>query len=145
MYRVLLSLVFVTALLMGPVYAGTTGVLSGRITNPKGNGIANAHISLRSGAEAFSVTTNANGFYSILGVRQSTYVLAIDAAGYNGGVLRNVTVNADQTSTLNLRLSNYFDDYVSGSRRSTMTAFQPSATTDQYTLDAVRIRTQLGH
>jgi hypothetical protein len=143
--KAFLSFVFATAVLTEPAYAGTTGVLSGRIINLTGNGVAGARVLVLSRAEVFAVTTNAHGFYSVLGVPQSTYVVTINVAGYEGSLFRNVTINADQTSTLNVRLSSWIDGFARGTMRSAMAAFQPSATTDQYTLDTARIRTQLGH
>ena len=142
-------LVIIACLLQiaSPAFADTTtGNLSGTLTIAKTNApAANATVSIVSPTTSRSTSTDARGFFSLTGVTPDTYTVTIKAAGYDDLVLRGVTVNAQQTTTLTQALEDRLRVIGRITSRSQNAAFQPSQTTDTYTINPTQINTILGN
>jgi len=84
-------------------YAGTTGRLIGRVTDPKHQPLEAVNVAipvLRLGA-----FTDAQGHYSIANVPAGTYELRVSLLGYQPTKVQDVLINADQTATLDVTLA----------------------------------------
>ncbi|RLC44758.1 MAG: hypothetical protein DRH44_01350 [Candidatus Coatesbacteria bacterium] len=89
-------------LFVGAVWSGTTGTVSGVVTDQQGNPLANVAVMvLGTGLGAF---TNASGYYTIVGVPAGTWDVQAQLIGYTTGVKSNVNVVADLRTPVNFSL-----------------------------------------
>jgi len=80
-----------------------TGKISGVVKDAStGEPLISASITIQ-GTNA-GAATNLDGFYSILNVPPGTYTIKASMIGYTSSILRNVRVNINQTSELNISL-----------------------------------------
>src|SRR5579862_8138909 len=81
--------------------AGTTGVISGKVTNATtGAPLAGVHVAATAPTGNYATSTDASGFYSITGVTSDTYTVTFSANGYDPLSVQGVNVFADQTATV---------------------------------------------
>lgn len=107
MKKFLASFVFVMLALSAhiTVQAQVTGSISGTVTDQTGAVVPGATVSVRGAAgEAFTVTTNSNGLYSIPGVASGLYKVTITAPNFKTSVVENVKVDVGTPSTVNTNL-----------------------------------------
>ena len=71
--------------------AGTTGSISGKVTDQNGNGLAGAKVTASSPGQSLSVTSGSNGFYSILNLSPDTYSVTTSKDGYDTATVYGVT------------------------------------------------------
>ena len=92
--------------LSGIVYGQGLGELVGAVSDPSGAVIAGAKVTATEIATRFSrsVTTNAEGFYTITSLRPADYNLTVEAQGFRTHARSGVTLAADQSATVNVRL-----------------------------------------
>lgn len=88
--------VILGALLPGAVGAGTTGKLTGRVTDTQGRGVPGALVSVED--TALSVRTDIDGQYSILNIPPGTYEVSVSRLGYEGVRVQGVAISADNTT-----------------------------------------------
>jgi Carboxypeptidase regulatory-like domain/TonB dependent receptor-like, beta-barrel/TonB-dependent Receptor Plug Domain len=94
------------ALPTAAVYAGTTGTIVGRIVDQSsGAPVAGANVSLVSPSQSATSPTDANGSFRFLSLAPDTYTVTVERNGYEPLNLAGVTVQADQTQTLNRTLA----------------------------------------
>ncbi|MBV8368667.1 MAG: TonB-dependent receptor [Candidatus Eremiobacteraeota bacterium] len=86
------------------VLAGTTGAITGSVADAATNkAISGARVSVTSPSQSASTTTDATGRFSFISLNPDTYTVAVAAAsGYEATSVSGVTVQADQTVTVNL-------------------------------------------
>ncbi len=96
----------VVALLLLPwlLYAGTTGKITGKITQ-KGTGDPLPSAIVRIVGENSGAATDTEGRFIILNVKPGTYTLRASMVGYSEGGLQGIVVRADLTTTVNFELS----------------------------------------
>src|ERR1700760_1739375 len=82
------------------VLAGTTGSLSGQVTDETGAPVAGASVKAASASQTATGTTDAGGHFSFISLAPDTYVLTVTKQGYNPNSYPGVTVFADQSQTL---------------------------------------------
>ena len=83
--------------------AGTTGKISGKVTDSKtGDGIPSAIVTVI--GTTLGAATDANGSYVIVNVPPGTYSVSVSYIGYQPTRVNNVGVNVDYTTTLNIQL-----------------------------------------
>jgi len=93
-----------TLLLAGSVFAGNTGVVIGRVLDKaKGEPLVGANVMI-SGTE-LGAATDANGRYEIINVPPGRYTIEATILGYNPMSMEKVLVIQDQTITVDFRLS----------------------------------------
>lgn len=89
-----------------PVRAGTTGKLTGRVTDAAGEPVIGAAVQLVD--RGLGDYTDAEGRYSILQIPPGTHVVRVSHVGLDRfletKVIRNVEVSVDQTTWLNVEL-----------------------------------------
>ena len=142
--RVLASIALIMAFMVAnvlPTFAagGTSGNIQGSAVDSNGNAIAGATVGVASPSLSTKTTSDASGFFSIVNVPVDTYTISIAAAGYDTVVVRGVTVQGDQTVTLNkTALTKSLQTIGRVQTRSASSAVQPGATTDQFTISGDR-------
>lgn len=96
---ILLTFLFVTSL-----YSGTSGKISGTITDEKtGEPIAGATV-LLAGTKT-GAASDIDGRYVIANVPPGTYTLNISSVGYRKNIVEGVQVNTDFTTRIDVKLS----------------------------------------
>ena len=96
---VLMMLVFFVGL-----FAGTTGKLTGRVTDSStGEGLPGANVVLV--GTSTGAVTDAEGYFTIINVPPGSYDIAISLMGYARFTIKDAKVNIDRTTTQNARLS----------------------------------------
>ena len=80
--------------------AGTTGGLSGQVTDEKGAPVAGAAVKASSPQQTASVTTDAGGHFSFLDLAPDTYTVTAAKDGFEASNNTGVSVFADQTLTI---------------------------------------------
>jgi outer membrane receptor protein involved in Fe transport len=83
--------------------AGTTGKVSGRVLDDKGQPVAGANVTIP--AARVGAMSDLEGRYVILNVPAGTHELKASLLGYQAVTVQNVLVSADQTTSLDLRLT----------------------------------------
>jgi outer membrane receptor protein involved in Fe transport len=86
-----------------PLFAGTTGKLSGRVLGDKGEPLAGANI--RVIGQRLGAVTDEEGRYVILGIPGGIYEVRCNLLGYAAYVAGNVEILPDFTKDLDIRLS----------------------------------------
>src|SRR5262245_20013405 len=80
--------------------------ISGRVTDPSGAVVPDAECTLRAVATqaVIKVTSGPNGLYRFGNLQQGTYDLEVNAKGFETYVQRKISVNINETATLNIEL-----------------------------------------
>jgi hypothetical protein len=143
----LVAIILVGAAFSAAAVAGTTGVISGKVTAAQsGAPLAGVKVSAVAPTGTYSATTNATGFYSMFGVDADTYTLTFSATGYDPLSVPGVNVFADQSASVDAAM-----------RTSTKTlgkevvrgvsggAYQPKQTVDTYTVTQAQINNIQGN
>jgi hypothetical protein len=85
------------------VLAGTTGTLSGTVTDATTHQpLAGATVSVASPSQYESVTTDASGRFAFLALAPDIYAVSVTLAGYQPTSVAGETVVADQRQTLSI-------------------------------------------
>ena len=103
-----ISAVLVVALLCPSpaVFAGTTGSISGTVTNTSTKApLAGAKITAASPSQVATTTTDAMGHFTILSLAPDTYTISAEEAGFAPVVNAGVTIQTDQNQFVTLLAS----------------------------------------
>src|SRR6185437_13375457 len=101
---------FLTACLLTiaamPAVAQYRASLQGTVTDPQGNVIPDATVTLTSKETNVSktVTTSGSGVYAIPGLAPGTYSLTVEKTGFTKQVLNNVPVISEQAQSQDVHL-----------------------------------------
>lgn len=105
-FRITIAVLFIT-LLLTAVWAGTTGKISGKVTD-KSNGEelagANVQVLNDAGDVVGGAATNMRGEYFILNINPGLYRVKVSFIGYNSLTKTNVAVSSDRTTVVNFEL-----------------------------------------
>ena len=141
----LLTFVLVAGVCAVPAVAGTTGNISGTITVAgTGAPAANVAVTAVSPTGRQAATTDNKGFFSITGLSTDTYTVTFSAPGYEATAVQGVNVFADQTVTISQSLSKSLTTIGRVTSRPVSSAYQPTQTTDTYTVTPAQIKNNLG-
>src|SRR5258708_11306193 len=82
------------------------GSIIGTVTDPQGNAVAGAKVTVTSVTKSFAydTTTNESGNYSVTHLIPDTYKVRVDAAWFKSSDIPSVTVSADTSASVNLEL-----------------------------------------
>jgi Carboxypeptidase regulatory-like domain/TonB dependent receptor-like, beta-barrel/TonB-dependent Receptor Plug Domain len=80
--------------------------VSGRITDPSGAVVPNAHLTAQDDATGmkYSTTSNSTGYYSFPTIPIGTYTVTVDADGFKKIVRSNITLEVGQSARVDFRL-----------------------------------------
>ena len=127
-----------------PAWAGSTGNLTGTVTDEKGAPVAGAQVSAVAPTGSYKATTDGKGFFSILNIAPDAYTVTVTAEGYDTAVVEGENVFQEQTLVVNVKLS--LQARVLG--RVTTTAktnlVQPNVTSNTYNVTASQINSVVG-
>ena len=93
-------------LLPGAISAQGLGTIVGTVIDPQGASVPSAAVNLKqvgTGLER-STTTNAQGYFVLPSLLPSHYEMEVIASGFRAYSQKNITLQADQTLTINARL-----------------------------------------
>lgn len=83
---------------------GTTGKVSGRVTDPN-TGEALPFVNVIIMGSSMGAASDIDGYYAILNVPPGSYTIKASAVGYNSMTVTNVKVNIDLTTSVDFELS----------------------------------------
>ena len=130
---------------VGTLFASTTGGISGTVTGAQGGqGLAGVKVAAVSPSSRYGTVTDGKGFFSMLGMDTDTYTLSFELAGYQPQSITGVNVFADQNVNVSPQLTKSLITIGRVVARSVGGAFQPSQTSDTYTVTSSQIANQLG-
>ncbi len=98
----LFGIVLSLCLLAGPVWSQTTGKMTGKMTDPNGEPLPGANVVIE--GTRFGATSDAEGFYLIIGVEPGFYEVKASMVGYEAVVRTNVQVAVARTTVANFTL-----------------------------------------
>jgi hypothetical protein len=134
--RSLTAVLVLFAILMQASYvlAGTTGGISGVLTDTAGTPVAAARVSAVSPSQQATVTTDSSGRFSFVSLAPDTYTLSFEKQGYQAGSQAGVTVQADQNVTVNLSASRALQNIGRTASRANSALVRPGQTASEYSV-----------
>ena len=102
--RVAMALTLLVAFLFQGTWAlaGTTGGLSGTVTDKAGAPVVGAIVKVSSPSEVTVAMTDAHGHFSFISLQPDTFTVTVSKVGYNTESISGVTVFADQSFALSV-------------------------------------------
>ncbi|MBV9102188.1 MAG: carboxypeptidase regulatory-like domain-containing protein, partial [Candidatus Eremiobacteraeota bacterium] len=132
----LIALWFI-ACALSPAWAGTTGILRGRVTDSVSRApLAGVAVSVVSPSQAAQAVSDAAGGFSFLSLAPDTYVVSLTKSGYDLATISGITVVSDQTQNLTFELRKTLRTIGQVRARSTSDVVRPGATSDVYSINA---------
>ncbi len=133
----------ITALVMGALcasqvtwaLAGTTGAVSGTVTDSAGAAVADASITAISSSQTAAAKTDARGSFAFLNLAPDTYTISIEKTGYNPISYAGVTIFADQNETLSFKLTKALKEIAKVSARAAGNLVKGGTTSDVYSVN----------
>lgn len=98
-FYLILTAIFFTGM---SVYAQTSGKLSGRVVDTKGEPLIGANILVQ--GTSMGTTTDLQGYYTILNIRTGKYSVEYRYIGYQTKIVEDIKITPDQTTQINVRL-----------------------------------------
>jgi len=103
-----LAFLFCVVMLHAPVASGQAvfGSIIGTVTDPQGNAVVGAKVTVTSTTKSFTydTTTNESGNYSVTHLIPDTYKVQVTATGFQATVIPSVLLNADTAATVDAHL-----------------------------------------
>ncbi len=103
-----LAVLFCSILLNTPRTSGQAvfGSIIGTVTDPQGNAVVGAKVTVTSTTKSFTydTTTNESGNYSVTHLIPDTYKVRVEATGFQITEIPSVLLNADTAATVNAQL-----------------------------------------
>jgi len=103
-----LAVLFCVVLANAPKATGQAvfGSVIGTVTDPQGNAVVGAKVTVTSTTKSFTydTTTNESGNYSVTHLIPDTYKVHIEATGFQVTEIPSVVLNADTAATVNAQL-----------------------------------------
>src|ERR1700730_1832415 len=130
-------LVLLALLLQGTwVLAGTTGSITGIVTDTvSGRAVRDATVTAASASQAASVQTDSSGRYNFVSLAPDTYTLTFSKQGYQSAPQAGVTVQADQSLTINLGVASSLQTIGRVGTRASSTLLRPGQTASEYSVN----------
>lgn len=120
---------------------GVYGTLSGTVLDASTRSpISGATVTAKSPSNSYTATTDSGGRFTILGVAVDTYTVTITASGHDLVNVPGVTVFGDQPNSVGtVSLEPHLATIARVTSRSVSSAYQPTQTTDSYTINSTQI------
>ncbi len=126
------------------VLAGTTGGLSGQVTDETGAPVAGAAVKVASASQTATATTDGGGHFSFISLAPDTYVVTVTKQGYNPNSYPGVTIFADQSQTLALRLPKGLRQIAHVAATAAGSLVKSGTTADVYSVNSATQQTVMG-
>jgi len=122
-----------------PALAGTTGGLSGTVTETGGTvPIAGVRITATSPSQLANAVTDASGHFAFVSLAPDEYTLSLDKTGYEPVSYPGVTVFADSQQTLSFSMHKTLTTIANVSSRSSGNLVRPGTTADLYSINSAQ-------
>ncbi len=130
--------VVVLAITVAPVtaYAGTTGAITGTVTDESGAPIAAAKVTASSPSQTVSVNSDAAGHFAFVSLAPDEYTMSSDKNGYDPLSVAGVGVFADQTQVVNLRMRKTLKTIARVTSQTAGTLVRAGTTSDVYSINS---------
>lgn len=102
-YRILIISALFTTIIIGIVFAGTTGKITGKVTD-KQTGETLIGVSVMVQGTSLGASTDIEGYYTILHVPPGTHTVITSHVGYTQVTVTGVNVNIDQTTPIDIQM-----------------------------------------
>ncbi len=135
-FVILAALAAVAFFLRIPAVAGTTGTITGTVLANDGTPIAGAKVLANSPSQSTAATTDASGRFSILSLAPDTYTIVVSKQGFETSTTTGISVFADQSQSLHMRLGPALKTIATVTTRSSMDVVKPGTTSDVYSVNA---------
>ncbi|MDQ2864752.1 MAG: TonB-dependent receptor [Candidatus Eremiobacteraeota bacterium] len=119
-----------------PAFAGTTGSLSGLVTDAASAPVAGAMVTLVSPSQRAQTITDAGGHWSVLSLSPDTYAVSASKSGYEPTSVTGVTVFADQAQTIRIAMQKALRQIAQVTAKSSIDLVKPGTTADVYSVNA---------
>jgi len=116
--------------------AGTTGGISGSVTDEKGAPVVAATVSVSAPSGTATTTTDATGHFGFLTLSPDTYTVSMKKDGYNPVSQGGVTVFADNTQTLVLHTKHAIREIGHVTSKAANDLVKSGTTSDVYSVNA---------
>ncbi len=124
-----------------PAQAGTTGSLTGRVTESGTNApVAGATVQVVSSSQTATTRTDAKGAYSFISLGPDTYTVSVELAGYDPQAQPGQTILSDQSSTLNFVLRKTLKTIATTRSVAAGSLVRAGTTSDVYSVNAATQR-----
>jgi hypothetical protein len=117
------------------VLAGTTGSLSGQVTDENGAPIAGAAVKAASVSQTVSATTDAGGHFTFLSLAPDTYTVSVSKNGYNPTTYPGVTIFADQSQVVSVKMPKGLKTIATVGARASGNLVKSGTTADVYSVN----------
>jgi hypothetical protein len=118
----------------------TTGLITGTVTSASGAPIPNASVTAASPSGRYSAVTDSHGRFVMLGIEPDTYIVTVDAAGFETATQSEVRVLTGQQQRTAFRLETTIRTI--GNVRARNQAFTVGAPSDSFTVSGDAARAQ---
>jgi hypothetical protein len=125
--------------LTAPAYAGTTGNITGVVTDTSGKPVADVKVTAASPSQTASTTTDGRGFYTLLNLNPDTYTVSFQKAGYADVAQPGIVVYQDQTVRANQTMTPQLKTIASVTSRGPSNLVQPNQGSDVYNVSEQQI------
>jgi hypothetical protein len=118
-------------------WAGTTGTLSGRVTDAQsGAPITGARVSVTSPSQQSTAVTDANGRFAFVSLAPDEYQVTVTKDGYEQISYAGLAIFADARRTIALQLRKLLRTIANVQSRGVAGLVRPGTTADVYSIDA---------
>jgi len=119
--------------------AGTTGSIAGTVTDRTANTpVAGAKVTATSPSQVATTTTDASGHFTLLSLAPDTYTLSAEKAGLENVSIGGVSVQADQSITVNLVSAKELRTIGRVNARASGSLVKAGVTSDVYSINAAQ-------
>lgn len=133
------ALLLGTTLTFAPALAGTTGGLSGTVTEAGGaTPIAGATVTVASPSQTASTTTDAGGHFHFVSLAPDEYTATLTKSGYDPASYPGISVFADAQQTLTFSMHKALKTIAQVSSRAASNLVRPGTTADIYSVSAAQ-------
>ncbi len=119
--------------------AGTTGGLSGIVTDSSGAPVAGAAVSAASPSQQATAQSDAAGHYIFLALAPDTYTVSVEKTGYQPVSIAGTTVFADNTRGLDIKLTKQLKEIARITSRAGGALVHSGVTADTYSVNSTAI------
>ncbi|MDQ2864999.1 MAG: TonB-dependent receptor, partial [Candidatus Eremiobacteraeota bacterium] len=136
--RLLTALLLLVAFLFQVTWAlaGTTGGLSGSVTDVGGTPVAGAAVKAVSASQSASTTTDSAGRFVFISLSPDTYTVSVEKDAYSPVSFAGVSVFADQSEALSFRMEKSLKTIAKVTSRAAGALVRPGTTSDVYSVNA---------
>jgi len=126
-------------LIPSTAYAGTTGNITGTVTDAFGKPVADVAVTAASASQTAHGTTDANGFFSIVNLIPDTYTVSFSKQGYAQASIPGVIVLQDQTQRVTEQLQAELKTIATVHAAGSSNLVKPNEGSDVYTISGQQL------